>query len=155
MARHNIRPLAEGDIPEIVLIERAVFPDPWSRQAFSEALRSDHMRSLTAVDQADRVVGYAMGSVVTDEGEILNLAVIPDARGLGTGRALLDELLEALRVAGARAAFLEVRRSNDAAIALYRAVGFEPLGVRRSYYDRPKEDALTMRLELGSQSAME
>jgi ribosomal-protein-alanine N-acetyltransferase len=155
MAGPSIRPLASADLPEIVQIERDIFPDPWSRQAFAESLQAGHMCSLTAVDETGRVVGYAMGSVVADEGEILNLAVAPASRGQGTGRALLLELLEALRGGGATGVYLEVRRSNDAAIALYRAVGFEALGVRRSYYDRPKEDALTMRLELGSQGAME
>lgn len=155
MARPSIRPLAAADLEEIVRIERDIFPDPWSRQAFIESLRAGHLRSLTAVDAAGRVVGYAMGSVVAEEGEVLNLAVTPGERGQGTGRALLADLLGALRGAGAKAAYLEVRRSNGAAIALYRAVGFELTGVRRSYYDRPKEDALTMSLELGSQPAME
>jgi ribosomal-protein-alanine N-acetyltransferase len=154
MARHSIRPLAAADLADVVVIECATFPDPWSHRTFDELLRGGHVRSLAAVDGVGKVVGYAMGSVVTDEGEILNLAVTPRARGQGTGRALLLELLKALRAAGAMRAFLEVRRSNGAAIALYQAVGFEDLGVRRSYYDQPKEDALTMRLELGSQRAM-
>ena len=89
MARHSIRPLAAADLPDVAVIERATFPDPWSRQAFAEWLAGEHLRSLTAVDEAGKVVGYAMGSVVTDEGEILNLAVAPAARGQGTGLALL------------------------------------------------------------------
>lgn len=143
------------DLPEVQQIERDTFPDPWTRQALAESLRPGPMRALSAVDPTGQVVGYAIGLLIAPEAEVLNLAVARDRRGEGTGRALLMALLEVMRLGGATEAFLEVRRSNDAAIALYRAAGFGPLGVRRSYYEQPKEDALTMRLELGSPSAME
>jgi ribosomal-protein-alanine acetyltransferase len=153
MAQADIRPLVAADLPEVLRIERDTFPDPWTPQSLADSLLPGPMRALAAVDAAGKVVGYAMGLVIAPEAEVLNLAVAADQRGRGTGRALLLALLEVVRGAGATQAFLEVRRSNDAAIALYRAVGFESLGLRRSYYERPKEDALTMRLELGSQSA--
>jgi len=153
MAAPEIRALVAADLPEILHIERATFPDPWTREALAGSLLPGPMHALSAIDESGRVAGYAMGLVLPPEAEILNLAVAAGRRGQGTGRALLEALLALFRTAGATAAFLEVRRSNEAAIGLYRAVGFEPLGVRRSYYDRPKEDALTMRLELGSQSA--
>ena len=153
MVGPDIRPLVAADLQEVLRIERETFPDPWTQEALADSLRPGPMRALAAVKATGQVVGYAMGLVVVPDAEVLNLAVAPDQRGRGTGKALLLALLEAMRVAGATQAFLEVRRSNDAAIALYRAVGFEPLGVRRSYYEVPREDALTMRLELGSPSA--
>jgi len=153
MAAAEIRPLLAADLPEVLHIERETFPDPWTGEALAGSLQPGPMYALTAVDETGRVVGYAMGLVIAPEAEVLNLAVSADRRGEGTGRALLQALLALARTMGATEAFLEVRRSNDAAIALYRAVGFESMGVRRSYYERPKEDALTMRLELGSQSA--
>ena len=147
------RPLVEADLTRVAEIERATFSDPWSRRAFAETLERAEVRGLAIDDVAGRVIGYALSVCTADEAEILNLAVDGGERGLGAGRALLDELLEQLRGEGATRVFLEVRRSNEAAIALYRRLGFHPLGVRPAYYGQPREDALTMALELGSQNA--
>lgn len=149
----SLRPLAAADLGRVAEIEREIFPDPWSRRSFAAMLRQAHIHAIAAFDEKGALVGYAFGSLAADEGEILNLAVTPDRRGQGTGRALVEALLDHLKKGGATQAFLEVRRSNDAAIGLYRAAGFQPLGVRPAYYDSPREDALTMALELGSQTA--
>jgi ribosomal-protein-alanine N-acetyltransferase len=147
------RPLAPADLDRVTEIERATFPDPWSRRSFAETIEREQVRSLAIDDAEGRLVGYAMSVCAGDEGEILNIAVDERARGHGAGRALLDDLIEDLRRNGVRQVFLEVRRSNDAAIGLYRGAGFRPLGVRPGYYGRPREDALTMVLELASQTA--
>lgn len=102
-----------------------------------------------AVDDEDgRLVGYGVCSVVADEGEILNLAVEPRARRRGVGTALIAAMLDWLRARGSSRVFLEVRRSNEAAIGVYRQAGFIPLGTRYGYYRHPREDALTMTLDL-------
>jgi ribosomal-protein-alanine N-acetyltransferase len=149
----SLRPLAPGDLARVADIERDTFADPWSRRSFQELLGQGHIRALAALDESGALIGYGLGSIAADEGEILNIAVSKEARGRGTGRRLLDALLEQLRQAGAEHFYLEVRRSNVAAIALYRAAGFRPLGVRPAYYASPREDALTMALESGSQTA--
>ncbi|MFI5213145.1 MAG: ribosomal protein S18-alanine N-acetyltransferase [Gemmatimonadales bacterium] len=153
MAIGKPRRLATADLDRVAEIERATFPDPWSRRSFAETLEREQVRSLAIDDEQGRLVGYAMSVRAGDEGEILNIAVDERARGHGAGRAMLDELLDDLRQSGVRQVFLEVRRSNEAAIGLYRSAGFRPLGVRPGYYGRPREDALTMVLELASQIA--
>ena len=153
MATGKPRPLALADLDRVAEIERATFPDPWSKRSFAETIEREQVRALAIDDEAGRLVGYAMSVRAGDEGEVLNIAVDEPARGRGAGRAMLDDLLDDLRQNGVRQVFLEVRRSNEAAIGLYRSAGFRPLGVRPGYYGRPREDALTMVLELASQTA--
>jgi ribosomal-protein-alanine N-acetyltransferase len=147
------RPLGQADLDRVTEIERATFPDPWSRKSFAETIEREQVRSLAIDDDEGRLVGYAMSVRAGDEGEILNIAVDEPARGHGAARAMLEDLIDDLRRNGVRQVFLEVRRSNEAAIGLYKAAGFRPLGVRPGYYGRPREDALTMALELASQTA--
>ncbi len=149
----DLRELVVGDLDRVAAIERDTFADPWSRKSFAGMLGQAHIIAIAAVDDRDALVGYAMGSVAADEGEVLNIAVAKGARGAGIGRRLLDGLLARLRKAGAESFYLEVRRSNEPAIALYRSAGFRPLGVRPAYYTSPREDALTMALESASQNA--
>ena len=95
-------------------------------------------------------MGYLVGRDVAGSGEILNLAVAPEHRRAGVARALLDQGLELLRLRGAEEAFLEVRASNQAAMALYGGAGFRTVGMRADYYRNPREDALVLRLGLAS-----
>ncbi len=134
-------------------IERAAFSDPWSRKAFLDLLSQPHIRGC-AVDGPDgALAGYALASVAADEGEILNLAVAPGARGRGLGHALLDALLRLFRREGVVAVYLEVRASNAAAIHLYEGAGFRTVSTRRAYYRNPTETALTMALQLTREGA--
>ncbi len=96
------------------------------------------------------VVGYVIGRVAADEGEILNVGVHPQWRRRGIARALVRALLDALGAAGARAVYLEVRESNAAARQLYAAFGFGEIGRRARYYRRPVEDAVILRTAVGS-----
>jgi ribosomal-protein-alanine N-acetyltransferase len=147
------RPLTAADLDSVAAIERAAFSDPWSRRAFGDLLGLDHVRCFVVEQGGDAVVGFAVCSQAADEGEILNLATAPVARRRGVGRALLSAVLQWLGERGAVKVFLEVRRSNEAAIAMYAAAGFTKLGVRPDYYRRPTEDALTMVLDSASQDA--
>ncbi len=102
-----------------------------------------------AVDGADgRLAGYALASVVADEGEILNLAVDPEARRRGLGHRLLDAMLAMFRREGVASVFLEVRPSNADALRMYQEAGFRSMSTRRAYYRNPTENALTMALRL-------
>jgi len=107
-----------------------------------------------AVDGADgRVAGYALASVAADEGEILNLAVDPEARRRGLGHRLLEAMLAMFRREGVAAVYLEVRPSNAEALRLYQAAGFRSMSTRRAYYRNPTENALTMALRLSGNDA--
>ena len=104
------------------------------------------------VEEAGAVRGYLIGRDAAGSGEILNLAVDPDHRRRGIARALLDRGLAELARRGADEVFLEVRESNASAQQLYRGAGFRPVGVRADYYRQPREDALVLRLGLGSRA---
>jgi ribosomal-protein-alanine N-acetyltransferase len=101
-------------------------------------------------DAAAGLLGYVVALVMGPEAEIADLAVAPEARRLGIGRALLARVLAELGEAGARTVYLEVRESNLAARTLYEANGFESVGRRRGYYRHPVEDALVLMREIGS-----
>lgn len=141
-----IRPASSGDIEVVAGIERASFGDPWSEAAFRELL---HMRDaifLVAARHARKTVaGYVVARVVASEADILNLAVSPADRGRGLGGELLDAGIAAVIDRGAREAFLEVRESNIAALALYGSRGFTTVSRRTKYYRNPVEDALLLR----------
>lgn len=137
----------------VAALEKAVFGDPWSKRSFEELLQLEHIQGFVLGDGSGGLAGYAFCSCVTEEGEILNLAVAPGLRRRGAGRELLDACLGWLADRGALKVFLEVRRSNEAAIAMYGRQGFASIGVRRGYYRKPTEDAVTMALVLVPGSA--
>lgn len=124
-------------------IELVVFADPWSQRDFEDCVTSD---ATFLVAEEDGVAGYVVALDAADEGEILNLAVAPDGRRHGLGRALVEEILDVLRERGVRQVYLEVRESNAAARALYAAQGFREVGRRPRYYRRPVEDAIVLRV---------
>lgn len=136
--------MTPADVAAAAAIEGTAFSDPWSARAFTELLGQAHTLCLAATDEAGALRGYAIGTCVADEGEVLNLAVERGSRRRGVARALLVALLDALAARGARSLYLEVRASNAAAIALYRQAGFRHLGRRVGYYRAPREDAVTM-----------
>lgn len=144
----SVQPARLVDVPSIVEIERAVFSDPWSAQSFREALGHPAVYFSCACRDDGEVLGYVVAWFVADQGEIANIAVAPDQRGQGVGRALLDAALGEAATRGIAAVFLEVRDSNQRARELYASRGFEEVGRRRRYYRRPVEDAIVLRRTL-------
>jgi ribosomal-protein-alanine N-acetyltransferase len=140
----RIRPAASADVAELVELERLCFSDPWTADGIRETIQLETARSFIA-QESDRIVGYVFARISGPEGEILDLAVRPERRRRGIAAALLAAVREALHAAGARELYLEVRQSNQAAIALYGAHGFRPVGLRPHYYRNPPEDALVLR----------
>ena len=134
-----------ADVPAIVAIERAVFSDPWSPRSFREVIGTPSVYCACARRDDGTIAGYVVAWFVADEGEIANLAVVPDAWGSGIGRALLDASLSEAAARKIGAVYLEVRDSNARARALYGSRGFVEVGRRRSYYRRPVEDAIVLR----------
>jgi ribosomal-protein-alanine N-acetyltransferase len=142
--RYQIRRASHADVAPLVAIERACFSDPWSAVGIAETIQSETNFVLLAEDGAG-VIGYVMGRTSGEEGEILNLAVLPEHRRRGLARQLLLEAVAVMRGAQVQEAYLEVRESNSAAIELYRSHGFRPVGLRPGYYRSPLEDALVLR----------
>ena len=147
-----IEPMRREDLPEVLTIEVASFALPWTEEMFENDLaRADLSHALVArladAGSPPPIVGYICVWVVGEELHINNVAVAPGWRRRGIAGTLLAAALERGRARGARCAFLEVRASNVGAQTLYRRNGFEPVGVRRRYYDHPIEDAVVMKLK--------
>ncbi len=138
-----IRKAQMTDIDEIMAVETLSFVDPWSRASFAAEIEDEGRHYLVAVEKG-RVIGYGGFWSIVDEGHITNIAVHPDFRGEGVGKALVAELLETGRALKLEHFTLEVRASNTAAIALYEKLGFESAGERPGYYSKPREAALIM-----------
>ncbi len=145
----QIRPATRSDIPAVVAIERMAFTDPWPPAVFIHALGS----YVTVALREDRLIGYLVARIIDRRGEILNLAVHPEARREGAARELLRRGLGDLADAGARKVNLEVRQSNEPAQSLYRSFGFRKVGTRTGYYVRPREDAVVMTAVFGSKNS--
>jgi [ribosomal protein S18]-alanine N-acetyltransferase len=141
----RIRTAQPADVGRLAELERACFPDPWTREGLLELVQAS--QGIARVVEAEgRVGGYVLARWVADTAEILNLAVAPEARRRGLARRMLDDVLEELAARGVREVYLEVRQSNAPARRLYEARGFRVAGMRRAYYRHPIEDALVLRL---------
>jgi ribosomal-protein-alanine N-acetyltransferase len=145
--RYLIRRASPADVPALVGIERECFSDPWTASGIRETIQYETARAFVA-ESGGRAVGYVMARISGEEGEILNLAVLPRSRRKGIARCLLDEALGSIAAAGVTEAYLEVRQSNAEAITLYQSLGFRPVGLRPDYYRDPREDALVLRAPL-------
>jgi ribosomal-protein-alanine N-acetyltransferase len=99
-------------------------------------------------NEGGRALGFALFWRAADEVHLIDLAVAPESRRAGLGRALLDAVIREARADDARLLLLEVRAGNAPALSLYRSAGFFEHGVRRAYYSDNGEDAVEMRLTL-------
>ena len=138
----EIRRLSYSDLPQVIAIERRSFPTPWSLAMFVLELSKPSGVCLAAATDGE-LVGYLVCSRYDRVWHLMNVAVDPDRRRERIASALIGELLE--RTDGREAQYtLEVRQSNDGAIALYGRFGFRAAGTRRRYYQDNGEDALIM-----------
>jgi ribosomal-protein-alanine N-acetyltransferase len=144
----HARPVQEGDLDQIMEIERRAYPFPWTRGIFSDCLRVGYCCWLYAMEET--IIAYGVMSVAAGEAHLLNLTVSPEWQGQGLGRRQLRRLLTLAAEHGADAVFLEVRVSNHPAISLYRNMGFNEVGLRTGYYPgkRGREDAMVLALSL-------
>nr|MEA2798122.1 [ribosomal protein S18]-alanine N-acetyltransferase [Phenylobacterium sp.] len=130
------------------------FPAPWREDEFEDLLEGEGIYGFLAAGAEP--LGVILCRVAAEEMEVLTLAVTPGARRRGVARALMAAAIPAARDLGAEAVFLEVAVDNEAAIALYAALGFGRAGLRKAYYDRGaagSADALVMRLDLNAAAA--
>jgi ribosomal-protein-alanine N-acetyltransferase len=138
------------DLDQVVAIEHAVYPQPWSRGNFIDSLLNDY-EAWVARDASDRLIAYFLLMPVVDEAHLLNISVRGALHGQGIGRQLLDRVVMLTRAKGLQSVLLEVRPSNTRALAVYLRYGFVQIGLRKSYYpavDNLREDAVVMRLKL-------
>lgn len=139
--------MSAEDLDDVLNIERASFPNPWTREQFAHELKNPVSRAYTlnaARNGREFLAAYIIFWVVHGEAHILDIAVHPDYRGKGAAKALLAEALGMMRSDMVYEVFLEVRRSNAAARSLYRKFGFKEIYERKDYYG--DEDAIVMSL---------
>ena len=149
----RIVPMNGDHLDEVTELERICFSVPWSRNMLAEELDNLLSAFLVALDDNDRVVGYAGLQVVLDEGYITNVAVRPECRRQGIAAKLLQVFLDFAKANKLAFLTLEVRASNYDAIALYGSRGFRSVGRRPNYYEHPREDAIIMTKDFDYETA--
>lgn len=142
----KIRPMTSEDVEQVLHIEQASFPLPWTRAHFESELEARHSFPFVAVSDGI-VAGYVCMMSLFEEAQILDIAVDPQQRGRGIARMLLDHAIAVAREKEAELLALEVRASNVAAISLYERCGFDRTGLRQKYYEG-RDDAVLMEKRL-------
>lgn len=135
--------MEERDLDRVVQIEEENFSVPWSRKSFLDSLVLSHTLYVVA-EQQGQIAGYCGCYQILEEAEIVNVAVDKAFRRRGVGRQMLEELMRLGKERGSFAYTLEVRAGNVPAIHLYESLGFVSFGIRRNFYEKPKEDAVIM-----------
>ena len=138
--------MKESHVSQIAELEKLCFSDAWSENSIRSELSNKLSLWLVAVD-GDRVAGYIGSQTVLGWADMMNLCVSPDYRRQGIGEQLTMELERQLREEKVECLTLEVRVSNAPAITLYEKLGFQQVGKRPRYYEKPREDALILRKE--------
>lgn len=157
---YTIEPMKVEDLKEVLAIEKAVFPHPWSENFF-RLIISDKNNYMVTIKLDGRVIGYGGYHLLKNDVEfrlmnkrydfvvhIINISIAPDFQGKGYGTILMNYLLEDARSRGVEFAYLEVRPSNERAISLYRRFGFMIVGIIENYYPQEMENALVMGLDI-------
>ena len=136
--------LEEKDIDRVLAIEEESNPVPWTIKNFKDCIEKGYYSLVLKED--NKVIGFAILSVSTEESHLLNIGLTSLKRGRGLGRELLEKMIMAAEVMGSKKIFLEVRISNVIAIDLYKASGFKEVGLRKKYYrlKEGREDAILM-----------
>lgn len=137
----TVRQMRDSDIPAVAELEARAFSEPWSTATFVEELELDN-RSYVVAEASGSVVGYGGLMILDAEAHIMTIAVDPGHTRRKIGTRVMLALIDAALERGARHLTLEVRITNDAALGLYRKLGFASVGLRPNYYR--DEDALVM-----------
>ncbi|MEZ5871435.1 MAG: ribosomal protein S18-alanine N-acetyltransferase [Nitratireductor sp.] len=152
----HIEPARQDDLEAMAEIHAAGFLETWDENALAGLLASRGVSCLIArpYSATGEVAAFVLVRNSGEEAEIITIAVSPNWRGCGAGRALMDHVVRHLQAERARKLFLEVNEANRPALALYKAIGFRQVGTRKGYYKSPGKsgnapsNALVMELEL-------
>ena len=145
----HYRKMTPDDVEAVYAIELATFPSPWTLDSFHYEMQENQFAHYTvAVNDAGKIMGFCGMWIVIDSAQITNVAVLPEARGLGIGEALMREAMKVAKEGGADIMSLEVRVTNTVAQNLYRKLEFQDGGIRKGYYTDNGEDALVMWVKL-------
>lgn len=142
----EIRQLTYEDLDWVEKIEISNFTLPWSKGSFLSSMEQDNTIYLAAME-GRKGIGYCGLLKVLDEGEITNVSVDQKYQGKGTGYLMLLELIRQASLKGVTTFHLEVRKSNTRALSLYKRLGFWQVGVRKDFYEKPREDGILMRMD--------
>lgn len=163
-----IRNMMPKDVKQVAKIEAQCFSLPWSEKSFLDSINRDDTIFLVAEQFAaeqsemnrpqseevvlpnagNRILGYIGMYLAFEEGEITNVAVLPECRKQGIGNALVTAMQAAGKEHNLERIILEVRVSNESALSLYKGKGFTELGIRKNFYEKPTEDAIIMACEI-------
>lgn len=143
---YSLRRMKEEDLPFVLEIENISFPNPWHEMTFRGEIHNHPISFPFVIVHKDqrRIIGYVIFWCIKDRAQINNIAIHPDFRRMGIAKAVLHQVLDQIKMAGANFITLEVRPSNFVARSLYNKLGFEVLGIKENYYHDPREDALIL-----------
>ena len=138
----TLRPAVLADAAELARVHAGTFAAAWSAEEIGDLLLGPGGFGLVAEQEGDGVRGFILCRAIVGEAEVLTLAVDPAARRQGLATGLMRAALKLAASVGAETMFLEVAADNDAAIGLYRGLGFERIGLRPGYYPRTADKAV-------------
>jgi len=138
-----IKEFSDEHLDAVCDIEQSSFTHPWHRKLFESEILKENAYMYVCIED-NEVIGFAILNTILDEGELLHIAVSTAHRRKGVAKALFDKLFQIANEKELSFITLEVRESNQSAIALYEYMGFERVGVRKNYYSKPTENAVLM-----------
>jgi ribosomal-protein-alanine N-acetyltransferase len=138
-----VREMRAEDVPSVSKAEEVCFTDPWSFDSIKDGL-SSNLDTWLVLPVDENIVGYCVFRIIAGEGELLRIALLPEFRGRGLSKKLMDQVVEYSRKKFVESMFLEVRESNENARNLYKSYGFSEESVRKNYYQNPSENAVIM-----------
>jgi [ribosomal protein S18]-alanine N-acetyltransferase len=141
-------PMNTGDLDAVAALEASLQVFPWSRGNFEDSLNAGY--GVWVARLGGELIGFSVVMSVIDEAHLLTIGICKRYQGRGFGARMLRHAMHCARLGGASKLFLEVRPSNERAVALYRHFGFQEIGRRRDYYPAVvgREDALVFDKEL-------
>ncbi len=141
-----VRDARLSDIEAVSEIEKSCFSMPWKKNDFEKALNEKQLFKI--VEVGNDIAGYFLALIVLDEAQVATIAVKEEFRNIGCGKKVLEASIFEAFIRGLSDMYLEVRESNEYAIKLYKNMGFETLGKRMDFYEKPTENAITMKFDV-------
>ena len=140
----NVREMEVADLEQVMPLEETLFSLPWSGTGFFSFLLREDALFLVA-EKNGEILGYCGMLIAMDEGDVVKVGVVQEHQGQGIGRKLMEALIHESGKKGVSSIYLEVRISNRRAVRLYESLGFQQIGIRKNYYEHPREDGILMR----------